>query len=128
MPEMGGKFNTQVAKAAIAIFVGLLMTGSARAAGVACAVKAGPLLLTNFSLIDGPPAEQAFLAPDRTRTSATGIINQWSLAKNNRGYWLRCEYGSRSIDLKLSDGVRQCSARYDKQAKLVLDGKQPVCR
>ncbi len=128
MPEMYGKFNTQLAKAAIACFAGLLSTGSAQAGGVACALEAGPLPLTNFSLIDGPPNEKAFLAPDKTATSAGGFTNQWSLARNKRGYWLRCEYGSRSIDLRLSDTVRQCSARYDKTAKLVMDGKQPVCR
>ncbi len=128
MPEMGGKFNSQLAKGAAACFAGLLLAGSAQAAGPACALKAGPLPLTGFSLIDGPPNEKAFLAPDRTVTSASGFTNQWSLARNKRGYWLRCEYGSRSIDLKLSDSVRQCSARYGKNAKLAMDGKQPACR
>lgn len=128
MPEMGGKFNSHLAKAFIACLAALLLSGSAKAAGVACALKAGPLPLTGFSLIDGSPNEKAFLAPDRTTTSAAGFTNEWKLPRNKRGYWLRCEYGTRSLDLKLSDSVRQCSSRYVRGGKLMMDGKQPVCR
>ena len=128
MPEMGGKFNSHLAKALAACLAGLLVASSADAAGLACNTVAGPLKLTGISLIEGPPVEKAFLAPDKTVTAKAGLTNHWTLARSKLGYWLRCEYGSRAIDLKLPDSVRQCSIRSDKADKVLLDGKQPACR
>jgi hypothetical protein len=128
MPEMDAKFNSQVAKGLITLLAGVFMAGSAQAASLACSVKAGPLSLTGVSLIEGPPTERGFLVPDKTVTSKDGLTSHWTLARSKRGYWLRCEYGTRGLDLKLPDSVRQCSVRYDKARRVVMDGQQPRCR
>jgi hypothetical protein len=130
MPEMIAKFNTRLRCAigplAAAALLGAAQAEAATALACPAASRSGPL--TGVELSDGQPSEQAFLAPDVSVTDKDGLTNRWTLSASPRGYWARCSYGRTVVDLKLPMTVRQCSIRYDKEQKVLRDGKQPACR
>jgi hypothetical protein len=61
---------------------------------------------------DGPPNEQAWLAPDTTRKNGSSFINVWRLSP---GTWLACGYTGTSLvaAIRLPDSVHKCEVRYD---------------
>ena len=70
-----------------------------------------PMLGIRFS--DGPPAEIAWLVPDRTET---GGVQTWVLPKSDRGYWVSCSYANTKILLskRLAATTGRCRVWYDK--------------
>jgi hypothetical protein len=69
----------------------------------------------NVSFSDGPPEEQAWLAPDSTQHNGKTIINRWRFAQSTDGVWLSCDYQgtSLSIALPLPKPVTACEVSYD---------------
>jgi hypothetical protein len=69
----------------------------------------------NAEFSDGPPEEQAWLAPDGTRRDGKTVINHWQLAKSTNGVWLSCDYQgtSLSVALPLPKPVTACDVTYD---------------
>ena len=69
----------------------------------------------NAQLSDGPPDEQAWLAPDSTKKSPKAFTNTWTLYASPRGTWLSCVYGDTSVMLsrRLPEGLKVCEIRYD---------------
>ncbi len=67
--------------------------------------------LAGVTVFDGPPANQASLAPDREHMTHDAVFQTWKLAKNATGYWLECEYAnttaqiSRRLELELQVGL-----------------------
>jgi hypothetical protein len=61
---------------------------------------------------DGPPSEQAWLAPDSSRKSGASFISVWQLSP---GSWLACGYTGTSLvaAFRLPDSVHTCEVRYD---------------
>ena len=70
-----------------------------------------PMLGIRFS--DGPPAEIAWLVPDRTDA---GGVQTWVLPKSARGYWVSCSYGNTKILMskRLAATTASCRVWYDK--------------
>lgn len=85
--------------------------------------------LSGVSLSDGPPAEQAFLAPDASERAGGRLVNRWSLAPQPRGYWLTCEYDSAGayLNQRLPDEIGQCRVRYDAADRVLKDGSAVTC-
>ena len=71
--------------------------------------------VAGVTIFDGPPAEQASLVPDSERTSGDDIIQIWQLAKNDRSYWLQCNYANTTaqISRRLESSIRRCDVVYD---------------
>ena len=69
----------------------------------------------NAQFSDGPPNEQAWLAPESSRTSGKTLTNLWRFVANQSGTWLSCGYTGTSIvaAFRLPDTVRSCEVRYD---------------
>ena len=70
---------------------------------------------TNVQFSDGPPKEQAWLAPDSSKPSGKTFTNIWSFGTSAGGTWLSCNYTGTSMVLsyRLPDAVRSCSVKYD---------------
>jgi hypothetical protein len=71
--------------------------------------------VAGVTIFDGPPAEQASLAPDKEKTRGTDVIQAWQLPKSDRGYWLQCNYANTTaqISRRLPAGATQCVVIYD---------------
>lgn len=91
--------------------------------------RPGSHALSGVSLSDGPPAEQAFLAPDDSDRAGGALTNRWSLGRSPRGYWLICEYESSGANLsrRLPPEIGQCSVRYDASDRVLKDGRAVAC-
>ncbi len=70
----------------------------------------------NAEFSEGPPEEQAWLAPDSTKREGKTFTNHWQFAKSG-GIWLSCDYQgtSMSVALPLSKTVTACSVTYDNE-------------
>jgi hypothetical protein len=69
----------------------------------------------NVQFSDGSPDEQAWLAPDSTRSSGKSFTNVWRFTASASGIWLACGYTGTSVVAahRLADGLRACEVRYD---------------
>jgi hypothetical protein len=69
----------------------------------------------NAQFSDGPPDEQAWLAPSDTQRRGKGFTNLWRFTRSARGIWLSCGYTGTSLlaTFRLPDGVSRCEVRYD---------------
>lgn len=74
----------------------------------------------NAELSDGPPNEQAWLAPDTTRKAGKSFTNVWTLpasagSPSTGGTWLSCAYSGTSmiVSWRLPNGLKTCEIRYD---------------
>ncbi len=69
---------------------------------------------TNVQLSDGPPSQQAWLAPDSTRKDKTSFTNVFTLFASPSGNWLSCVYGDTNMILsaRLPGKVTHCEIRY----------------
>ena len=116
------------------ILAAMLVAGQALAAPVQCppslevaqratavpvgmqAFDAGPMHnWTNAALSDGPPNEQAWLAPDDTSQKGLAFTNRWTFAPTPDGIWLSCRYIGTSVILsfRLPTATKACSVHYD---------------
>ena len=70
---------------------------------------------TSVEFSDGPPEEQAWLAPDETHTSGATFTNVWRFPPGAAGTWLGCGYTGTSVlaVMRLPDSIRVCTVRYD---------------
>jgi hypothetical protein len=70
----------------------------------------------NAQFSDGPPSEQAWLAPDSTHENGKSVTNIWRFTASASGTWLACGYTGTSLvaAFRLPDSVRSCEVRYDK--------------
>lgn len=68
---------------------------------------------TNVQFSDGPPNEQAWLAPDATRKAGKSFVNAWTFTSPDT--WMACGYTGTSVILafRLADSIRSCEVRYD---------------
>jgi hypothetical protein len=66
--------------------------------------------IAGVTIFDGPPAEQASLAPDSEKPSGDNVIQNWQLPKSNRGYWLQCNYANTTaqISRRMPASVSRC--------------------
>lgn len=76
--------------------------------------------IAGVTVFDGPPAEQASLAPDQEKTRGNDVIQTWQLPKSDRGYWLQCNYANTTaqVSRRLPAGARQCVVVYDHNERL----------
>jgi hypothetical protein len=70
---------------------------------------------TNAQFSDGPPEQQAWLAPDSTRRRGQETVNTWRFSPSADGVWLSCVYIGTSLTaaFRLPKTVRGCEVRYD---------------
>jgi hypothetical protein len=66
--------------------------------------------LAGVTIFDGPPANQASLAPDREHMTHDTVSQTWKLTKSGAGYWLECEYANTTaqISRRLPASVSRC--------------------
>jgi hypothetical protein len=71
--------------------------------------------LQGVTIFDGPPAQQASLVPDNEKTAGDNVIQTWRLTKNDRGYWLQCNYANTTAQIarRLPDNIARCDVVYD---------------
>jgi hypothetical protein len=87
-----------------------------------------PNILASVTLYDGPPKEQASLAPDENRLKGK-LMATWDLAPNpGREYWLACGYSGTRVTLArpLAKDLRSCTVTYD--PKQTVDGLPSIER
>jgi hypothetical protein len=100
----------------------LFMLAAATAAppvALACPTIPGQTLVY-IDIYDGPPEQNADLAPDQTIKPAAGkTANIWKLAAGTNGLFVKCGYGkklegpySRVETIKLPDAVTGCRADF----------------
>jgi len=70
---------------------------------------------TNAQFSEGPPSEQAWLAPDTTGRQGKALVNTWTFVNSPEGIWLSCGYAGTSIVVarRLPDTIRRCEVRFD---------------
>ncbi len=70
---------------------------------------------TNAQFSDGPPKDQAWLAPDSSKPSGKTFTNFWSFGGSPEGTWLSCSYIGTSVLLsfRLPDATKSCTVQYD---------------
>jgi hypothetical protein len=76
--------------------------------------------VAGVTIFDGPPAEQASLAPNKEKTRGTDVAQTWQLPKSDRGYWLQCNYANTTaqISRRLPADATQCVVVYDHNERL----------
>jgi hypothetical protein len=84
--------------------------------------------LAGVTIFEGPPAEQASLVPDREQTTSEIVVQTWSLAKSDRGYWLQCEYANTTaqISRRLPVDVSRCDVTYERNVRFGGEGRRVV--
>jgi len=84
--------------------------------------------IAGVTIFDGPPADQASLVPDREQTTTDTVIQTWELAKNDRGYWLQCEYTNTTaqISQRLPVNVARCDVTYERNVRFGGEGRRVV--
>ena len=94
-----------------------LWTGAASAEEAAslcpAASYAGPsrILLSAIDLYSGDPADNATLAPDKSRTIGSTITNTWKLAPGDK-ITIGCSYGPRPrVMVPVAPGAHVCVAK-----------------
>jgi hypothetical protein len=103
----------------------LLILAAAGAPVVALECPAIPgQTLVYIDIYDGPPEQQADLAPDDTRKTGGITSNIWKLAAGPGGLFVKCGYGkklegpySRIETIRLPDTVAGCRADFKPGAK-----------
>jgi len=71
----------------------LLVAASTAPTALECPMVPGQTLVY-VDLFDGPPEQQADLAPDKTiKPSAGNLSNLWQLAASKNGLFVKCGYG-----------------------------------
>jgi hypothetical protein len=72
-----------------------------------------PIVLTQVTIFEGPPSEQASLEYDNEKKLPKEIVLTWTLGPSKRGYWLQCAYSSTTaiISRRLPDTVKRCDVR-----------------
>jgi len=76
-----------------------------------------PSSFRNVTFFDGPPAEQASLAPE----SDDGVRSIWTFdPAAPKGIWVACGYQGTQILLqqKLRAGIRKCIVTFDKNVQI----------
>ena len=75
--------------------------------------------LVYIDIYDGPPENQADLAPDDSKKQPGGIANTWQLAPGTDGLFVKCGYGkkaegpySRTEMIRLPDTAKTCRADF----------------
>jgi hypothetical protein len=70
---------------------------------------------TNVQFSDGPPEQEAWLAPDNAQRRGKETVNTWRFSPSADGVWLSCIYTGTSLAaaFRLPDTVRGCEVRYD---------------
>jgi len=96
----------------------LVAAGATPATALECPAVAGEALV-HIDIFDGPPEEQADLAPDRTTRQGAATSNFWQLSPGARGLFVKCDYGkalagpySRVELIKLPDSAKSCRADF----------------
>jgi hypothetical protein len=96
----------------------LVLAAAAHAQGVKCPSHQGNQPLSRVSVFDGPPAENADLAPDIQTGGGDHIYLEWevsSLSSSDRGVFLVCRYAASgdepSLTIKLDKKMRRCIYR-----------------
>jgi len=84
--------------------------------------------LAGVTVFDGPPANQASLAPDREHMTHDAVFQTWKLAKNATGYWLECEYANTTaqISRRLPPSVSRCDVVYERNVRSGGEGRRVV--
>ncbi len=84
--------------------------------------------IAGVTIFEGPPGEQASLVPDREQTTSEIVVQTWSLAKSDRGYWLQCEYANTTaqISRRLPADVSRCDATYERNVRFGGEGRRVV--
>lgn len=90
-------------------------TGKAPAGWTAQRLDIYQGVLMTVLLSDGPPSEQAYLAPDESRAEGSKTTNVWVLGKTMKTVWLTCQYDGTSVVLtrRLPPDIIECVAIYD---------------
>ncbi|BCB22411.1 hypothetical protein OCUBac02_53050 (plasmid) [Bosea sp. ANAM02] len=74
-----------------------------------------------ITFFDGPPAEQASLAPDETRSVNGREVSTWRFGRSStRAIWIECGYAGTSISLsqELPAETKSCSITFDPKVRL----------
>ena len=108
--------------AAAALFI--LTAVTAPATALECPTVPGQTLVY-IDIYDGPPEQQADLAPDRTiKPSAGNVSNLWELSAGAGGLFVKCGYGKVLVGpyshvemIRLPDTVKNCRADFKTGAK-----------
>jgi hypothetical protein len=105
----------------VSAVAGLLMLTAASAAppvALECPAISGQTLVY-VDIFDGPPDQQADLAPDDTKTQPGGSSNIWQLDASPAGLFVKCGYGkalagpySRVETIRLPDTAKSCRADF----------------
>jgi len=71
--------------------------------------------LETILLSDGPPSDQAYLAPDQSRVDGGQTTSIWVLGRDRKDVWLTCQYRGTDVVLtrRLPEGVIECDAVFD---------------
>lgn len=102
----------------------LLVATSAPATALECPTVPGQTLVY-IDIYDGPPEQQADLAPDRTiKPSAGTVSNLWEVTAGTDGLFVKCGYGkllagpySHIETIRLPDTTKSCRADFKTGAK-----------
>ena len=102
----------------------ILAAASAAPTALECPAIPGRTLVY-IDVYDGPPENQADLAPDTTQKRAGAVSNLWELKAGPDGLYVKCGYGkklegpySQTVTIRLPDMVKTCRADFK-------TGKQP---
>jgi hypothetical protein len=105
----------------MSVAAGLLILAAASATppvALQCPAIPGQTLVY-IDIFDGPPENQADLAPDASRTAAGAAWNTWELSPGPEGLFVKCGYGkklegpySRTETIRLPDTAKSCRADF----------------
>jgi hypothetical protein len=75
--------------------------------------------IAGVTIFEGPPAEQASLAPDDEKKTKDALVQTWKLPKSDRGYWLQCSYANTTaqISRRMPAGVTRCDVGYERDVR-----------
>ena len=84
--------------------------------------------LAGVTFYDGPPASEASLVYDETKTEGDDWIATWRFPANAGGYWIACRYEATTMELAraLPPAVSVCRVAYDK--RIVTDPRHDEVR
>src|SRR5260370_42293684 len=84
--------------------------------------------LAGVTVFDGPPANQASLAPDREHMTHDAVFQTWKLAKNATGYWLQGEDANTTAQIspRLPPSVSRCDVVYERHVRFGGEDRRAV--
>jgi hypothetical protein len=98
--------------------IGWMMLAAAQAAVLACPGTYRGSALDSVTLFDGPLADNAVLAPERSRQGRDGLTQDWDVAgvhRAGRTLHLRCSYrGGATVSRASAAPLRACRALWTK--------------